>query len=69
MMRQADEECPLIPRTAEQSGLTGQLHENLLEHIARVLLVAGEIQQEREQRLGVFVVNPLKFHLNRHSVA
>jgi hypothetical protein len=52
MMSQADEECPLIQRLPEQVGLPGQPHENLLEHIARVLLVA----------------NPLKFLLNRHSV-
>jgi hypothetical protein len=68
MVSQADEECPLIPRLPEQFRLAGQPNENLLKQIARIVLVAGEIQEEREQPIGVFVVDSLKFQPSRHSV-
>src|SRR5437016_12189550 len=64
VVRESDEERPLLPRGAEQFGTPRQLGENFLKHVARVVLVAGEIQQEGEQRLGVVVVQP--FEVGRH---
>jgi hypothetical protein len=63
---QSNEERPFIPRSTQQLRLARQFDEHLLQHVARVLLVAGEIQKEGEQRLGVFVIPPLEFGSGGH---
>jgi hypothetical protein len=52
--------------SAEQIRLAGYFEENLLQQIARILFVTGEVQEKREQGLGVFVVPPLKLEITRH---
>jgi hypothetical protein len=64
VVSEADEEGALVPRGAEQFGPSGELRENLLKHVVSVILVAGEVQQEGEQRLGVVVVQPCE--VGRH---
>jgi len=64
VVREADEECAFIPRGVEQFGPPRELRENFLEHVVGVILVAGEVQQEGEQRLGVVVVQPCE--VGRH---
>jgi hypothetical protein len=44
--------------------LARKFDKHVLQHVAGVILVAGEIQQECEQRLRVFVVQP--FDSSRH---
>jgi hypothetical protein len=65
-MREPDQERAFIPSAAQEPGLPGQAGEDLLEQIAGVIFVPREIKQEGEQRLGVFVVKPLKVGLVRH---
>ena len=68
VMCQAEEKRAWVAGGAEQVRLPGEPGENFLEHVARVGLVTGEIQEEREQRRGVFVVEPLQFGLGGHQL-
>jgi hypothetical protein len=44
----------------------GELHKNFLEQIARIRLVAGEIQEKGMERLCVFVVEPFDVQSGGH---
>ena len=56
VMRQPQQEGPLVAHACEQLGAFGQLDEQLLKQVTRIRLMASEIEQEREQRLRVFIV-------------
>lgn len=64
---QAQQKRPAVPHTAKQSRLPGKFDEYLLQNVARVVLVAGEIEQEYEQCLCVFVIKPLYINDGRHA--
>src|ERR1035438_8160657 len=49
VMRQPQQEAPLVAHAVEQRRLFGQLDEQLLEQIARIRLVPGEIEKVCEQ--------------------
>ena len=65
-MRQADQEGALVLRAVQQVGPLRELDENVLEQIAGVALITGEVQQKSEQRLGVVIVQPFKLEVSRH---
>jgi hypothetical protein len=64
IVRQPNQEGALIASGPQQLGLARKFDKHVLQHVAGVILVAGEIQQECEQRLRVFVVQP--FDSSRH---
>jgi hypothetical protein len=68
VVRQPYQECALFPRATQQARLPREAAEDFLEQIAGVIFVASEIKQECEQRLGVFVIKPLKVGLVRHRL-
>ena len=53
-MREPDEKGAFVADTGEQFWLARELDEDFLEQIARVRLVAGEIQEKGMERLRVF---------------
>jgi len=53
----AQQKRPTVPHTAKQRRLP-EFDEYLLENVARVVFLAGEIEQEHEQGLRVFVIKP-----------
>ena len=56
VVREAEEKGAFIPGTGEQIRLARKFDEEFLDYVTRVVFVAGEIKQEGEQRLGVFIV-------------
>src|SRR5262249_44913325 len=58
IMGEADEEMAFVAGVFQEVGLAGELDEDLLEEVAGIVFVAGEIEQEGKQRLGVLVVQP-----------
>ncbi len=68
VVRETDEKLAFAARRPQKFRLPRQLRENFLEHIPSVRLVPGEMQEEREQRPGVFVVEPLQFRLGGHQL-
>src|SRR5688572_6142739 len=66
VVSQTNQESALLPRAAKQIRLAGNLDENLLKQVARILLVPRKIQEKREQSLGVVIVQPLKLRITRH---
>ena len=49
-MREADEKGAFFADAGKQLGFAGEFDENFLEQVARVRLVAREIEQESKQR-------------------
>jgi len=65
-MRQLQQERPELSSLAQQPGLSHQFGEDLLQNFARVVFIAYEMDQEREQRLRMFVIEPLQVKPCRH---
>jgi len=57
-VREPDEKRALLADAGQQLRFAGELDEKFLEQVARVRLVAREIQEKGEQRLRVCVVEP-----------
>ena len=66
IVREANQKGAFIARATQQVGFAREPGENLLEKIACVRFVAGEVKQEREQRLGVFIIDSFKVGRCRH---
>ena len=64
-MREPDEKGAFLADAGEQFRFARELDENFLEQIARVGLVAREIQQKGKKRLGVLVVKPFDVGFRR----
>jgi len=56
IMGSGEQEGACVAGAVEQVGPAGDLSEDLLQQVARVGLVARQVQQEREQRLRMPVV-------------
>ena len=59
-MCEAEQEGAFIAGGVKEAELARELDEHVLQQVVGVLLIAGQIQQEGEQRRGVFVVKPLQ---------
>ena len=56
VVREAEQEAPLLAHAVEQPGSGGELDEDLLEGVPRVRGIAGQVHEEACQRIGVVVV-------------
>ena len=65
-MRQPDEKRAFVADAGQQFRVAGEFDENFLEQVARVGLVAGQIQEKGKKRLGVLVVEPFEFRSAPH---
>ena len=61
VVRQPDEKRAFVADAGQQIRVAGEFDENVLEQVARVGFVAGEIQEKGIKRLGVLVVEPFEF--------
>lgn len=57
-----------LARAAHELRFARKPGEDFPEQIAGVVFVAGEIKEEGEQRLGVFIINSLNVGVIRHHV-
>ena len=64
-MREPDEKGAFLADAGEQFRFAREFDENFLEQIARVGLVAREIEQKGVKRLRVFVVEPFDVRFRR----
>ena len=53
---------------AQQAGMSGQFDEQFLQHITRIALVSGEVQQKSKQRLPVVIVKTPEIEKRRHAL-
>ena len=58
-MRQPDEKGALVADVFEQVRFAGDFDENFLKQVARVVFIAGEIEEEGEKRWRVRVIKLL----------
>jgi hypothetical protein len=61
VVRQPDEKRAFVAHASQQFRVAGEFDENVLEQVARVGLVAGQVQEKGIKRLGVLVVEPFDF--------
>ena len=66
IMGEADEKSTFLEHAIEQAGLPGELDEKFLQQIAGIGFVAGEIEQEREQGLGMGIVKAFEIKGSQH---
>ena len=57
---ESQQEAAFVAHVREECGLACQFQKHLLQHVARVRFVAGEVQEEPVQRIGVPVINLCK---------
>src|SRR4051794_34510423 len=67
VMAEANEEAARFANVLQQLRTGGQLAKELLQDIARVVLVTGKIEEEPEKRLSMLLVEPFKVALGRHA--
>jgi hypothetical protein len=60
-VRQPDEKRPFVPHAGQQFRVAGDFDKKLLEQVAGVGFMAGQIQEKGIKRLGVPVVEPFEF--------
>ena len=60
VVRQPDEKRALVAHTGQQVRVAGEFDENVLEQVAGVGFVAGQVQEKSVKRLGVLVVEPFE---------
>jgi hypothetical protein len=58
---QPQEVSPLLANPIQRAALCGQTPKQLLNNISRISLVAGQIEDKREQSLPMVIIEPLQF--------